>query len=105
MTEGNGNLVVSDVIQFEDHFYAAITEKDSGCGAFALVIDPTTTATGYEPGPIVTWNLRYGMMTGPMRFNAPGDPIEHVDGSSMTVNAEEAMTMAQAKLDTLASKG
>lgn len=100
---GDGDLKVSNVIEFEKHFYAVITEKDSGRGAFALIINPKTAAVSYEPGPSVFWNLKYGMMGRSTRLATPGDPFEDVDGKSMTVSASQAKDFAQAKLDASAA--
>jgi hypothetical protein len=93
------NLVLGEVMQFDNHFYAEVMESDSGRGAFEFLIDPASGSVVSEPGPNMMWNLRYGMHAGwgqtGSRWNAPASS----DGVDMTVSAEAARTAAQAYLD------
>src|SRR5256884_3468031 len=60
---GSG-LAVDEVIEFSNGYYASIREKDTGIGAFEVLIDRATGRVSPEPGPNMVWNTRYGMMTG-----------------------------------------
>ena len=77
------DLILAEVMEFQNNFYAVIEEADSGRGAFELLIDPYTGAVGPEPGPNMMWNEKYGHMA----FGSSGD-----DRLSM----EEAQVLAQA---------
>lgn len=57
---GNSQLVVKEVMEFSDNFYVLVVEKDTGRGAYELLIDPYTGALSGEPGPNMMWNLKYG---------------------------------------------
>lgn len=105
------DLEVAEVMQFDNHFYAAIREKDTGIGAFEILIDPETAAVHPEPGPNMMWNAKYGMMgdrRGMMggRRGMMGDGWGMMDGylddsasGEMTVTADKARELAQAVLD------
>jgi hypothetical protein len=70
---GNKDLAVSEVMEFQNNFYAIVYEKSTGIGAFELLIDKAGN-NGYggmmyrqglvypEPGPNMMWNTKYGMM-------------------------------------------
>ena len=51
---------VAEVMEFERNFYAVIVEKDSGRGAFEVLIDPYSGTVTPEPGPNMMWNGKYG---------------------------------------------
>lgn len=93
------NLVLGEVMQFDNHFYADVMEADSGRGAFEFLIAPADGAVVPEPGPNMMWNLRYGMHAGwgqpATRWTRPAGG----DGISMAVSAEDARAAAQAYLD------
>lgn len=82
------NYRVAEVMEFSDNFYAAITEVDTGRGAFEVLIDPYSGAIGSEPGPNMMWNLKYGHMMMPR--SQAGD-------NSLTMNQSRAL--AQQTLD------
>jgi hypothetical protein len=82
------NYRVAEVMEFSDNFYAAITETDTGRGAFEVLINPNTGAIGSEPGPNMMWNLKYGRMM--MGNRQAGDN---------TLTMEQARTQAQQTLD------
>ncbi len=84
---GLPNLEVHEVMQFERNFYAIVSEKDTGIGAFELLVDPFSGAVGPEPGPNMMWNARYGMMGWRLPAGQP------------RVSAEEALRLAQQWLD------
>ncbi|MGC8875014.1 MAG: hypothetical protein ACP5SI_11300, partial [Chloroflexia bacterium] len=85
---GLSGLVVSEVMEFERNFYAIVQEKDTGIGAFELLIDRFSGAVHPEPGPNMMWNTRYGMMG---RRLATGQP---------RISATDAVRIAQQWLDT-----
>lgn len=58
------NLVVKEVMIFDNHAYAEIAEKDTGIGAMEVLVDPVSLTVYPEPGPNMMWNLKYGMMSG-----------------------------------------
>ncbi|MCH7229431.1 hypothetical protein L0U85_00930 [Glycomyces sp. L485] len=60
------DLGVGEVMEFDDGFYAVLTEPD-GSGATEVVIDPRSGAVRIEWGPAMMWNTAYG----PHRFDAP----------------------------------
>ena len=59
-------LEITEVMWFDNHFYAQTTEEDTGIGAFEILIDPQTGAIQPEYGPNMMWNEKYGMMGGGM---------------------------------------
>ena len=61
-SQAGSNFLVKEVMEFQNNFYAAVIEKDSGRGAFELLINPANGATGFEPGPNMMWNQKYGHM-------------------------------------------
>jgi hypothetical protein len=60
----NDDLVLGEVMIFDNQAYAIVVEKSTGVGAFEVLVDPVTLAVYPEPGPNMMWNLKYGMMTG-----------------------------------------
>lgn len=89
---GGSNLVLDELIEFQDNFYAIVKEKSTGTGAFELLVDRVTGTVAPEPGPDMMWNTRYGMMAGGMMgaFRPSG---------TMTVTGDRAAEIAQAWLD------
>ena len=84
----NSNLSVAEVMSFQNNFYIAVKEKDSGRSAFELLMDPVTGNLGSEPGPNMMWNQKYGHM-GFLRNKSGDNPI----------TLEEARQFAQKALD------
>jgi len=62
---GNPDLVLTEVMEFSNHFYAEVEEKSTGIHAFELIISHTG-AVSPEPGPNMMWNTKYGHMGGMM---------------------------------------
>lgn len=60
----NSNLAIIEVMEFEKNFYAIAVENSTGIGAFELLLDKETGLVGYEPGPNMMWNDKYGMHAG-----------------------------------------
>ncbi len=82
----NSDLAVAEVMEFENNFYAILSETSTGRAAMEVLIDPYTGAVGPEPGPNMMWNEKYG----PMSFGTGGDN---------QLSMEEARRQAQASLD------
>ena len=90
---GNQDLRIDELMEFDQNFYTLIKEKSSGIGAFELLVNRHTGLVGFEPGPDMIWNAKYGMMNGAgiMGF-----------GSStgvMTLSSDRATQIAQTWLD------
>ncbi len=60
---GNKNLAIDEIMEFDRNFYALVKEKDTGIGAFELLVDPYRGYVGPEPGPNMMWNAKYGHMS------------------------------------------
>lgn len=75
---GNKDLVIDEVMEFQDNFYAIVKERSSGYGAFELLVTKSSGAVFPEYGPNMLWNTKYGMM-GQQR-----------DAKTMTVGADQA---------------
>ncbi len=82
------NFQVAQVMQFQNGFYAVITEKDTGRGALEVLIDPFRGMVLREAGPSLEWNLKYGREKN--SSNPAGD-------NSVTI--DQARTAAQSYLD------
>lgn len=97
---GNGDLVIDELIEFQDNFYASIREKSTGTGAFELLVNRSTGVVMPEPGPNMMWNTRYGMMTGhPAGMTGAGMMGIGVATGPMTVTGDQAAQAAQGWLD------
>jgi aromatic ring-cleaving dioxygenase len=85
-TQVGTNLTVAEVMEFQNNFYALVTEKDTSRGAFELLIDPYTGAVSREIGPDMMWNIKYGYM-------------RTSNSTDNTVTLEQAQADAQKALD------
>ncbi len=96
------NLVLGEVMQFDNQFYAQAIERESGRGAFEFLIDPQSGAVTPEYGPNMMWNLRYGMhgedAEGEMMMGGAWGVPATADGVDMPVSPQEAYEAAQAFL-------
>lgn len=89
----NQNLAVKDIMEFEKNFYFIVYEKDTGMGAFEMLV--WKDAQGMmvagvmhpEPGPNMMWNSKYSMM----QF---AQPLKE-----MAITSDEAKSLAQKYLD------
>jgi hypothetical protein len=86
-------LVLTEVMEFSENFYAEVEEKSTGVHAFELLIDRYTGAVYPEPGPNMMWNTRYGHMGGMMGGWGRQRP------GTMSVTPEQALDIAQSWLD------
>lgn len=103
----DNNLVVDDIMIFDNHAYAQILEKDSGIGVMEVLVDPTTKAVFPEMGPNMMWHQKYGMMSGFGRYGMMGGfgNFNTPDSSAeMTVTPEQAVEAAQTYLNTYFSE-
>ena len=91
---GNANLAVSQVEEYKLNFYVLVKEKDTGIGAFELLIDKYTGAISPEMGPNMMWNTKYGMCNGMMGW------LTGTLAAPSTVTVEQAKTNAQQYLNT-----
>jgi hypothetical protein len=82
------NLKIAEVMEFQNNFYIAVTESDTGRGAVELLVDPYTGEVSREMGAGTMWNLKYGRM-GMMAGTA----------TDSTLTLDEARQAAQASLD------
>ena len=89
-----GNLVVAEVMEFTQNFYAEVEEKDTGIHAAELLIDKYTGRVSPEYGPNMMWNTKYSMMSNMMGGNYRGQAI-----ANMSVTPEQAEGLAQKWLD------
>ncbi len=90
----NRSLVVDEVMEFQNNFYASIKEQDSGIGAFELLINRSSGAVSPEMGPNMMWNTAYGMMARGGMMGVVAQP-----NAAMTVSKERATSIAQSWLD------
>jgi hypothetical protein len=100
----NVDLKLAEVMEFDNNFYALVTEKSTGAGAFELLVNRYTGYVTPEPGPNMMWNTQYGhtagfggMMGGMMggRFGRFGSQQQ----GAVTVTVAQARTAAQEWLD------
>ncbi len=112
-TLNNSDLVISEIMVFDNNAYVVVTEKSTGLGAFELLVDPSSHVAYPEYGPNMMWNLKYGslnhqnmmggrngMMGGGMMggYGFPGSLPADVS-ADMTITPEQAIQAAQAYLD------
>ena len=55
-------LKLTEVMEFDNHFYAEVEEAETGIHAFELLVNKYTGAILPEPGPNMMWNTKYGHM-------------------------------------------
>jgi hypothetical protein len=97
---GNPNLAVAQIEEYTQNFYVQVREKDTGFGAFELLINKFNGAISPEMGPNMMWNTKYGMMSGGMMggYIYTGTPT-----ATMPVNVTQAKANAQQYLNTALS--
>jgi len=112
---GNPNLAIKEIMEFQNNFYVIYYEKDTGIGAFEMLIWKQVPTSGMmsgnwgmgsgmmgygmaggivpEPGPNMMWNTKYSMMQGMIR------PYEQVSGSAnMQIDEQAAKSIAETYL-------
>lgn len=57
------DLVPVEVMEFSNHFYVLVKEKNTGIGAMELIVERNGLVHP-EPGPNMMWNTKYGHMSG-----------------------------------------
>ncbi len=85
-----GNLVVAEVMEFTQNFYAEVEEKDTGIHAAELLIDKYTGRVSPEYGPNMMWNTKYSMMS-----NMMGGYYREQATANMSVTPAQAEALAQ----------
>lgn len=107
---GNPNLAVKEIMEFQYNFYVIYYEKDTGRGAFEMLIWRELPPSGMmgggmmygrvtvgvmmpEPGPNMIWNTKYSPMNNGM-MGYYGSQWS----STMRVSQDEAATLAQSYL-------
>jgi hypothetical protein len=102
--QGNRDLAIDELIEFQDNFYASVREKSTGVGAFELLVNRSTGTVASEPGPNMMWNTKYGMMggqTGGMMGTVIRGGMMGIGTATgpMTVTSAQAAQAAQRWLD------
>jgi len=110
---GNPNLGVKEIMEFQNNFYIIYYEKDTGIGAFEMLIWKEVPSYGMmgngmgmgggmmggnimigvimpEPGPNMMWNTKYSMMRGMM-----GSRWQPTASSQMQVSEQDAKSIAE----------
>jgi hypothetical protein len=115
----DNELIIEEIMVFNNNAYAIVVEEDTGIGAFELLIDSVTKAVYPEYGPNMMWNLKYGMMSGfggygmmgpgmMMNNSGSGDMMGGFDSNNadtaevsaeLSVSPQEALETAQLYLD------
>ena len=95
LTDLDENLVLAEIMEFDNHFYAEAVERDTGIGAYELLIDRYTGKVYPEMGPNMMWNEKYGMM-GRGMMSRWG---RNFSSDELSVTPEEAVELAGRYLD------
>ncbi len=84
-------FTIGEVMVFDNQAYVQVLEKETGRGAFELLVEPRTRWVMPEPGPNMMWNLKYSPMARMMgwSFGLESPPAE------MPLGEEEALRIAQ----------
>lgn len=110
----NPNLAIKEITEFQYNFYIIYYEKDTGIGAFEMLIWKQAPPSGMiggmgmgagmmtgtimpEPGPNMMWNTKYNMGQGMMGQGMMGYRTQV--SSTMTISKDRALELAQAYLD------
>ena len=114
---GDDDLVLKEIMIFDNGGYAIVSEKSTAIGAFELLIDPVSLTAFPEYGPNMMWNLKYGMTLAPgasagvSGYNNNGTmrgmmgrwyastPSANIS-AEMPISAKDATQSAQEYLDT-----
>ncbi len=85
-------FTIGEVMVFDNHAYVQVLEKETGRGAFELLVEPRTRWVMPEPGPNMMWNLKYSPMARMMGWSFG---LENLPGE-MPIGEEDARRIAQA---------
>lgn len=121
----NPDLVLTEVMQFDNHFYFATKEKSTGGYAFESLMDKYTGTVHRAPGPNLMWNTKYGMttmmqdmmgsgmmpmgggmmgdMSGGMMSSMMGGPTPIEPTTDMPISPEQAKQIARQFLEKMAA--
>jgi hypothetical protein len=109
--DSTGDLILGEIMIFDNHAYAQIIEKSTGIGALEVLIDPQTKEVYPEQGPNMIWNLKYSPMGSSSQFYGSGmmmgfgrEGLEDLsifpeDSENMPVDSDQAVGAAQKFLD------
>jgi len=104
----NPNLAIKEIMEFQYNFYIVYYEKDTGIGAFEMLIWKEAPPSGMmgggmmgggnimagvvtpEPGPNMMWNTKYSMMRGMM-----GSRWQTSTSSQMEISEQDAKSIAE----------
>jgi hypothetical protein len=91
---GNTDLEVKQVEEYTNNFYVQVNEKNTGNGAFELIINKYTGSIYPEMGPDMMWNTQYGMMRGGILggIYGPSTTVVPVTASQATTDAQQYLT-------------
>jgi len=113
----NPNLAIKEIMEFQNNFYIIYYEKDTGIGAFEMLIWKQAPSSGMmgggmgmgmgggmmtgvimpEPGPNMMWNTKYSNMgSGMMGQGMMGNRNQP---TAMTITEDAAVQIAQSYLD------
>jgi len=95
----NADLKLAEVMEFDNNFYAVVTEKSTGIGAFELLVNRYTGYVTPEHGPNMMWNSKYGPMAGQGGMMGAMMGQWKQQTGPMAVTVEQARTAAQQWLD------
>jgi hypothetical protein len=107
----DNDLILGEIMIFDNHAYAQIVEKSTGIGAMEVLVDPQTRSVYPEQGPNMMWNIKYspmgssnwfqgrGMMSGYSTNGFNDQKITIEDIEKMPVSSDEAVDAAQRFLD------
>jgi len=105
----NADLALAEVMAFDNNFYAVVTEKSTGVGAFEVLVNRYTGVVHPEPGPNMMWNTEYGHTLAPALRSGASAGVGNTGGmmggarnqqkGPLTVTVAQARTAAQQWLD------
>jgi len=89
----NDNLKVTHVEEYTNNFYVQVSDKNTGNGAFELIINKVTGVITPEMGPNMMWNTQYTFGAGWCNW------IRGTTTADSTVTQEQATANTQQYLD------
>jgi hypothetical protein len=103
-------LEVGEIMIFDNNAYAVVMEKETGLGAFELLVDSGSQVAYPEYGPNMMWNLKYGGISGRGMMGGRGGWMmggwnkgtttpANVSADDMPVTQDQVFNIAQEYLD------